>query len=45
MYIVGGDGVILHASYLFKRAIPPVSLFLNAIAILTRIKRVTIMTE
>lgn len=22
---VGGDGVILHASYLFKRAIPPVS--------------------
>lgn len=33
---VGGDGVILHASYLFKRAIPPVSdLFLNMIAILS----------
>lgn len=26
---VGGDGVILHASYLFKRAIPPVSLYLH----------------
>lgn len=26
---VGGDGVILHASYLFKRAIPPVSLSLH----------------
>ncbi len=36
---VGGDGVILHASYLFKRAIPPVSnLFLNVIAILSCIK-------
>ena len=22
---LGGDGVLLHASYLFKRAIPPVS--------------------
>jgi len=31
---VGGDGVILHASYLFKRAIPPVS-NLSAIANLT----------
>ena len=26
---VGGDGVILHASYLFKRAIPPVRIGLN----------------
>ena len=29
---VGGDGVILHASYLFKRAIPPVRLLSMQIA-------------